>query len=325
MKAILVFIDGTICDTRPRHRLMGLPDFYARAEILKDLPVPGSVQCLQELAQRYEIVYLGARPGLTLAATEEWLQINDFPKGPLFLAETLSERLSLVRGMRSEFDFIAGIGDRWDDNELHLEIGCLSLILQEFAGAWESIAQRIDAYHRRQKIKDNEIQLRGKVEGLVRVCPLLVSKYGEELWQAYFAAVLEMAEETRLAREKEELESFAQYGLDPTNLSDAAKWDELLRQADWQDNPVYGLQDFELVETAARRYVHKVTRCRYAELWKSHGHPEIGYQIHCHTDLAWWDRPAWNSKVRFEQPKTLMQGDDYCLFIQYLPADDHQG
>ena len=29
----------------------------------------------------------------------------------------------------------------------------------------------------------------------------------------------------------------------------------------------------------------------------------------------------WRPQVRFEQPKTLMQGDEYCLFIQYLPAE----
>ena len=30
--------------------------------------------------------------------------------------------------------FVAGIGDRWDDNELHAEIGWLSVILLECAG-----------------------------------------------------------------------------------------------------------------------------------------------------------------------------------------------
>lgn len=162
MKAILVFIDGTICDTRPRHPLRGTPDFYAREEILKDLPVPGSVRCLQELAQRYEIIYLGARPGFTLPYTEEWLQLNGFPKGPVYLGERQADRLALVRGMRGEFDFIAGIGDRWDDNELHLEIGCLSIILQEFEGAWGAVVPRIDAFHRQQKIKENDIHPRGK-------------------------------------------------------------------------------------------------------------------------------------------------------------------
>jgi hypothetical protein len=27
----------------------------------------------------------------------------------------------------------------------------------------------------------------------------------------------------------------------------------------------------------------------------------------------------WNPNVRFEQPQALMQGDDCCLFVQYLP------
>lgn len=319
MKAILVFIDGTICDTRQRHHLIETVDFYRHEEMLRDLVVPGSVQCLQELAQRYEIVYIGARPSSTLPSTEQWLERTGFPKGSVYLAETQIDRLSLVRGICEEFDFIAGIGDRWDDNQLHSEIGCLSIILQEFEGEWDTVGERIVTYHRQRKIKENEVHLRGKIEGLARVCPLFLSSCGEELWRAYFEAVLEMAENSRETRTNEDLESFAKYGLDPTDLRDVARWDELLRQEDWEDNPVYGLQDFELVEATEHRYVHKVTRCLYADLWKEYGHLDIGYQIHCHTDIAWWDRPAWNSKVRFEQPKTLMQGDDYCLFIQYLP------
>ncbi len=56
--------------------------------------------------------------------------------------------------------------------------------------------------------------------------------------------------------------------------------------------------------------------------WKNHARADIGYQIHCRTDFAWWDRPAWNPEVQFEQPKTLMHGDDYCLFIQSLPDNE---
>ena len=322
MKAILVFIDGTICDTRSRHHLIGTSDFYRREEILGDQAVPGSVQCLQELAQRHEIVYIGARPSFTLSFAEEWLEQKGFPRGSVYLAETQEDRLSLVRAMDERFDFIAGIGDRWDDNELHSEIGCLSIILQEYEGKWDTVAQRIMRHHRERKIEENEIHLRGKIEGLARVCPLFLSKYGEQLWEAYLGAVLEMAENSRETRRKEDVASYAKYGLNPADLRDAAKWYELLREEDWENNPVYGLQDFELVEATECRYVHKVTRCLYADLWKERSRPDIGYQIHCRTDIAWWDRPAWNSKIRFEQPKTLMQGDDNCLFIQYLPGDE---
>jgi hypothetical protein len=172
-----------------------------------------------------------------------------------------------------------------------------------------------------QKIKENEIHLSGKVEGLARVLPLLLPKYGDELWDTYLGAVLEMAERSREARAEEDLASFARHGLDLADLRDVAKWYEITDEEDWEHNPAYGLQDTEAIEATEHRCVLRVTRCRYAELWQGHGRPDIGYQIHCHTDRAWWDRPAWNPQVRFNQPKTLMQGDDCCLFIQYLPDD----
>jgi hypothetical protein len=139
MKAVLVFIDGTICDRTAQLHLLGTPEFYEREAILKAAPVPGSGACLQELAQRYTIVYIGARPESSRPQTREWLATMGFPSGPVYLARTQEERLEIVRALRDEFDFAAGIGDRWDDNELHLELGCLSIILQEHAGNWDTV------------------------------------------------------------------------------------------------------------------------------------------------------------------------------------------
>jgi hypothetical protein len=321
VKAILLFIDGTICDTRQRHVFIGTPAFYHPDRILSDQPVPGSAAILMELAGRYQIVYMGARPEFTRAATEKWLKRSGFPNGTIFLGESLAERLKLLDELKPRFDFIAGIGDRWDDNLLHTEIGCLSLILQEYEGDWQHVFERIDRYHRKLKIEQNRMHLTGKVEGLARVCPLLLSKYGEKLWDAYHGSVMELAEKTRPQRMEEDLASFAQHALNPADLRDAATWDEINRKEDWENNPVYGLQKVELEEASQNRYVHKVTFCYYADLWKKQGYPEIGYQIHCRTDVAWWDRPAWNPDVRFEQPMTLMQGDDHCLFIQTIPNE----
>jgi hypothetical protein len=320
MEAILVFIDGTICDGRHRYGLTDKPDFYQREQILKDEAVGGSVECLASLSKRYEIVYIGARPESTHDITKEWLDKHGYPEGQVYLAESQEERLAQVRKIGGEFDFLAGIGDRWDDNELHAELGCLSIILQEHEGKWDGVAERIDKHHRQSIIKANRIRLEGKVEGLARICPLLLSKFGEQLWEAYQTSVLELAERTRETRKAEDLASFEEYHLNPHDLRDAAKWDELCREKDWENNPVYGLQTFELVEASQFRYAHKVTSCYYADLWRRNGRSDIGYQVHCRTDMAWLNHPAWNPQVQFEQPRTLMQGDEYCLFIQILPS-----
>jgi hypothetical protein len=49
---------------------------------------------------------------------------------------------------------------------------------------------------------------------------------------------MEMAESSRETRRIEDLASFAQHGLDPNDLRDAAKWDELTREEDWENNSV---------------------------------------------------------------------------------------
>lgn len=139
MEAVLVFIDGTICDTRHRHHLYGSSDFNKKEEILKDLPTPGSVQCLNELSQKYKIIYMGARDDSLVKITEEWLIKSGFPQGEIYLAESQNERIEIIKNIQEKYDFIAGIGDRWDDNELHLEMGCLSIILKEFNGNWNTV------------------------------------------------------------------------------------------------------------------------------------------------------------------------------------------
>lgn len=322
MKSILVFIDGTICDTRQRHHYgVESLEFNTREAILKDKPVPNSVTYLNTLSNHYKIVYIGARPNFTIDFTKEWLDQEGFPEGDVYLGETQTKRLKIIKEIKKKYNFLAGIGDRWDDNELHLELGCLSIILKEFEGNWDFVYNYIIDYEKKMKIKHNEIHLKGKIEGLARVLPKLYNKYRDELWEVYFNAVLNMAEESREERRKEDLESFDRFNLNPESLKDFAKWEELINEEGWENNEAYGLQDIETVEATNNRFVNKITRCRYAEIWRELGFPEIGYEIHCHSDYAWWDHPAWNPKVRFKQPKTLMKGDDCCLFILFLPDD----
>jgi len=138
-RAILITIEGTICDTRHRAALQGSAAFHAREAILKDLPVPGSVEALRDLAKEYTIIYLGFRPASALPQTEEWLRRAGFPEGLVQAAATQRERLDTMRHLSRRFAVAAGIGDRWDDNALHLELGCPSIILKEFEGEWATV------------------------------------------------------------------------------------------------------------------------------------------------------------------------------------------
>lgn len=139
MKAVLVFIDGTICDTRHRNHLFGRDEFYLNENILKDIPTEGSVKFLNELAKKYSLIYIGARPEALTSVTSQWLKTAGFPSGRLYLADTQERRLAIAASLKKQFDFAAGIGDRWDDNELHLVLGCQSFILKEYSPNWDVI------------------------------------------------------------------------------------------------------------------------------------------------------------------------------------------
>ena len=138
-KCVLVFIDGTICDLTHRHNLKGTPEFESESNIMLDKPVGDGVKCMNELYEKYDLVYIGARSENTVEITKKWLIKNGFPEGKVVAGSSQKNRLSIVKGLKKDFNFTAGIGDRWDDNELHLELGCMSIILEEYNCNWNSV------------------------------------------------------------------------------------------------------------------------------------------------------------------------------------------
>lgn len=73
MKAVLVFIDGTICDNRHRVPLYGTDSFNSEENIMKDIPILGSVECIKELSDSYQLIYIGVRPNNYVEITKKWL------------------------------------------------------------------------------------------------------------------------------------------------------------------------------------------------------------------------------------------------------------
>ena len=141
--AVLIFIDGTICDDRQRIALFGTEEFYNEHNVMSDIPVANSVEFVNTLAQKYNIVYLGARPESTLVVTKKWLSVNGFPEGKVFLSEQYNERLEMAKTILSDSNIVLGIGDRWDDNQLHLILGCKSVIVKEYHGDWDFVLNYI--------------------------------------------------------------------------------------------------------------------------------------------------------------------------------------
>ncbi|MFN0152282.1 MAG: L-2-amino-thiazoline-4-carboxylic acid hydrolase [bacterium] len=55
-----------------------------------------------------------------------------------------------------------------------------------------------------------------------------------------------------------------------------------------------------------------VTRCRYAELYKELGLPELGYLFHCNRDFAMIE--GFNRKIALTRTQTIMEGAAHCDF-----------
>lgn len=139
MKSILVFIDGTICDDRHRLHLYGTSDFNKEENILNDTAVIGSAECLNELHEQFNIIYIGARSQQMKKITLKWIIKAGFPDGEIYLSEKQEDRLEMVKALSKKYNIVAGIGDRWDDNELHLQARCMSIILEEYKGNWNIV------------------------------------------------------------------------------------------------------------------------------------------------------------------------------------------
>jgi len=110
---------------------------------MRDTPTLGSVLCMVELAKRFKLVYIGARPAEYNEITGKWFKANGFPDGEIHCGENQAERMDIVKKLKSRYEFHAGIGDRWDDNELHLELGAKSFILQEWTPNWQTVLKYI--------------------------------------------------------------------------------------------------------------------------------------------------------------------------------------
>jgi hypothetical protein len=59
-------------------------------------------------------------------------------------------------------------------------------------------------------------------------------------------------------------------------------------------------------------FAFNVTRCRYAEMYRELGIPELGAVLSCHRDGEFCR--GYNPAIGFERTQTIMQGATHCDF-----------
>jgi hypothetical protein len=76
----------------------------------------------------------------------------------------------------------------------------------------------------------------------------------------------------------------------------------------------------EVLEQNDERFSFNVTRCRYAEMYRALGIPELGAVLSCNRDFALMG--GFNDRIQLTRTQTLMQGASHCdfRFVQITPV-----
>jgi hypothetical protein len=77
----------------------------------------------------------------------------------------------------------------------------------------------------------------------------------------------------------------------------------------WTQN---GALELDILEQTENAFSFNVTRCRYAEMYRQLGIPELGDILSCSRDFALVE--GFNPRIRLERTRTIMQGAPYCDF-----------
>jgi predicted ArsR family transcriptional regulator len=78
---------------------------------------------------------------------------------------------------------------------------------------------------------------------------------------------------------------------------------------DWQKGDAYRM---DVLEQSNERFSFNVTRCRYAEMYRALGIPELGALLSCNRDFALVE--GFNPDVKLTRTQTIMEGATHCDF-----------
>lgn len=73
-----------------------------------------------------------------------------------------------------------------------------------------------------------------------------------------------------------------------------------------------GALELRVIQETPEHYDYDVTRCRYAEMYRALGIPELGEVLSCNRDASLIE--GFNPGVTLERTQTIMQGAPCCDF-----------
>jgi predicted ArsR family transcriptional regulator len=78
---------------------------------------------------------------------------------------------------------------------------------------------------------------------------------------------------------------------------------------DWKKGDAYRM---DVLEQGRDRFAFNVTRCRYAEMYRALGIPEMGALLSCNRDFSLVE--GFNPDVKLTRTQTIMEGATHCDF-----------
>ena len=78
---------------------------------------------------------------------------------------------------------------------------------------------------------------------------------------------------------------------------------------DWKKGDAYRM---DVLRQDDERFDFNVTRCRYAEMYRALGIPEVGALLSCNRDFALIE--GFNADVKLRRTQTIMEGASHCDF-----------
>ena len=81
-----------------------------------------------------------------------------------------------------------------------------------------------------------------------------------------------------------------------------------------------GALELEVVEQTPTRFAFNVNRCKYAEMYRALGDPDLGARMSCNRDGTMIE--GFNPDITFTRTQTIMGGASHCDFVYELPVSE---